>query len=305
MVGSALVRSLQKRGYTNLILKTRAELDLLNQKAVCDFFMRDRPEFVFMAAAKVGGIMANKEQPASFIYENLVVETNTIHAAYLAGVKKLLFLGSSCIYPRKSPQPIKEEYLLAGPLEPTNKSYALAKIAGIIMCESYNAQYGTNFISAMPTNLYGENDNFDLRNSHVLPALIRKFHDARVRNDTQITLWGTGKARRELLHVDDLAEACVFLMKTYDESQTINIGTGTDITIKSLAHMVAQIVGFTGSILWDTDKPDGTPRKLLNTTRIRALGWESSTSLENGIRKTYDWYRAHHDSVRGIGGFAE
>ena len=295
LVGSALVRTLEKAGYNNLILRTHAELDLLDQNAVRAFFSKESPEYVFLAAAKVGGIMANKNSPADFIRENLTVELNVIDAAYRNGVKKLLFLGSSCIYPRLCPQPIKEEYLLTGELEPTNKAYSLAKIAGIVMCESYNKQYGTNFISVMPTNLYGPNDNFDLETSHVLPAMLRKFDEAKKKKEPSITMWGTGSAQREFLHVDDLADACLFLMNTYDESSIVNIGTGEDLSIKELAEQIKNIVDYKGTIDWDTSKPDGTPRKLLDVSKLHALGWHHKISLEDGLKATYEWYRGTHD----------
>jgi GDP-L-fucose synthase len=292
LVGSAIVRALEAAGYTNVIKKTRSELDLLDQKAVADFFATEKPEYVFDAAAKVGGILANKEHPAEFIHQNLVIQNNVIHNAYLSGVKKLVFLGSSCIYPKLSPQPIKEEYLLTGPLEPTNDAYAIAKIAGIMMCQSYNKQYGTNFISLMPTNLYGPNDNFDLESSHVLPALIRKFHEAKENGAPNVTLWGTGSPMREFLHVDDLADAAVFLMQKYDGSEIVNVGTGEDVTIKELAGFIRDAVGYAGELVWDTDKPDGTPRKLLDVSRLHSLGWKHRISLETGIKDTYEWYLA-------------
>ncbi len=291
LVGSAIVRNLQEKGYKNLILKTRKELDLLDTKKVEAFFKKEKPEYVFLAAAKVGGIMANKTYPADFIYENLTVQNNIIHSSYLNGVKKLLFLGSSCIYPRMAPQPIKEEYLLSGELEPTNKGYAVAKIAGIITCQSYNKQYGTNFISVMPTNLYGPNDNFDLENAHVLPAMIRKFEEAKEADKKEVGMWGTGKAKREFLYADDLADACFFLMDTYNSSEIINIGTGEDVSIKELAKMVNKIVGFNGKIVWDKTKPDGAPRKLLNVDKLHRLGWRHRVELEDGIKETYEWYK--------------
>lgn len=290
LVGSAIVRALTKEGYTNIITRTRAELDLLNQKAVLDFFMTEKPEFVFVAAAKVGGIMANSTFPADFIYQNLVMETNIIDSAYRSGVTKLEFLGSSCIYPRMSQQPIKEEYLMTGPLEPTNEGYGIAKIAGIVMCQSYNKQYGTKYISLMPTNLYGENDNFDLNSSHVLPAMIRKFHEAKVAGVPEMTLWGTGVAMREFLYVDDLADAAVYLMNTYEDNQHVNVGTGVDVTIKELAETVKEIVGYEGTINWDSSKPDGMPRKLLDMTKLHSLGWKHKIELREGIEKTYKWY---------------
>jgi GDP-L-fucose synthase len=346
LVGSAIHRRLQAEKYANLIVIPHKDLDLLRQAEVEAFFKAGKPEYVFLAAAKVGGILANNTYPAEFIYENLLVEINVIHAAYVSGVKKLLFLGSSCIYPRECPQPMKEEYLLSGKLEPTNEPYAIAKIAGIKMCQSYNRQYGSRFISVMPTNLYGAGDNFDLETSHVLPALIRKFHDAKLRgakllevggrrseaenendrgmrlevrgkdvlasnlerasserssnltlrsapqtsNASSVTIWGTGTPRREFLHVDDMADACVFLMKNYDDSEIINIGVGEDITIRELAQMIKDIVGFKGSIQYDSSKPDGTPRKLLDVSRLRSLGWQPKISLREGIEMTYRWY---------------
>ncbi len=293
MVGSAIVRRLTKDGYTNLILRTRQELDLLDQQAVQQFFEQERPEYVFLAAAKVGGILANNTYRAQFIYENLQIQNNIIHSAYRYGVKKLLFLGSSCIYPKMAPQPIKEEYLLTGPLEPTNEPYAIAKIAGIKMCEAYNAQYGTNFISTMPTNLYGPHDNFDLQTSHVLPALIRKFHEAKVNHRPYVEIWGTGTPRREFLHVDDLAGACVFLMQHYNDSQFVNVGVGEDISIKELALLIQDIVGYQGELRFDTSKPDGTPRKLLDVSRLHALGWKARIPLREGIRQTYQWFLEH------------
>lgn len=293
LVGSAIVRNLKKKGYKNLILKTRKELDLLDGVKVAKFFKKEKPEYVILAAARVGGIMANNNYSADFIYENLTVQNNVIHSSHLNNVKKLLFLGSSCIYPRMAPQPIKEEYLLTSELEPTNKAYAVAKIAGIVMCQSYNKQYGTNFISVMPTNLYGPNDNFDLNNSHVLPALIRRFDEAKNSNSKNVTLWGTGKAKREFLHVDDLADACVFLMNKHNGSQIINIGSGEDISIKNLAETIKKIVGFNGKIVWDTTKPDGTPRKLLNVDRLHGLGWHHKIDLENGLKSTYRWYKGN------------
>lgn len=291
LVGSAIVRVLEKQDYTNLITKTRQELELLDHNAVKTFFESEKPEYVFLAAAKVGGIVANSTYPADFIYQNLVVQNNVIHNAYLSKVEKLFFLGSSCIYPRNCPQPIKEEYFMTGPLEPTNMAYAIAKIAGIKMCQAYNKQYGANFISLMPTNLYGPNDNFDLESSHVLPALIRKFHDAKTKKADTVTLWGTGAPKREFLHVDDLAAACLFLMKNYNDSEIINVGTGEDISIRELAEMVKKIVGYDGKIIWDVSKPDGTPRKLLDISKINALGWRHQTKLEVGIKATYEWFR--------------
>ncbi len=295
LVGSALVRILKKEGYLHILTKTREELDLTVQEKVRDFFKKEKPDYVFLAAAKVGGIIANDTYPADFIRDNLMIEANIIDSAYHNKVKKLLFLGSSCVYPKNSPQPIKEEYLLTGPLEPTNKAYAVAKIAGIVMCQSYNKQYGTNFISVMPTNLYGENDNFDLKNSHVIPAMIRKFDDAKKTRSKEVALWGSGKPRREFLHVDDLAEACVFLMNHYDDPEIINIGMGEDLSIAELANMVKECVGYKGNIVWDSTKPDGTPRKLLDISKIRSLGWRPEISLVSGLKKTYDWYVKNKD----------
>ena len=291
LVGSAIWRELDRQGFKRLFGRTRAELDLLNGLAVEDFYARQRPEYVFVAAAKVGGIHANDSRPAQFLYENLQIQNHLIHGAHRFGVKKLLFLGSSCIYPKLAPQPLKEEYLLTGPLEPTNQWYAVAKIAGIKMCQAYSRQYGCNFISAMPTNLYGPNDNYDLENSHVLPALIRKFHEAKVANAGTVTCWGTGAALREFLYVDDLARACIFLMQNYrsdSELGFINVGYGSDISIKQLAEKVRLTVGFEGDISWDTSKPDGTPRKLMDTSRLLALGWKPQIDLETGIRLAYE-----------------
>jgi GDP-L-fucose synthase len=290
LVGSAIMRKLQSEGYNNLATKTHRELDLVNQADVSRFFEKDRPEYVFLAAAKVGGILANNTYPAEFIYENLSIQTNVIHASYKARVKKLLFLGSSCIYPRECPQPMREEYLLTGKLEPTNEPYAIAKIAGIRMCQSYNRQYGTKFVSVMPTNVYGPGDNFDLETSHALPALIRKFHDAKKSDEKTVTIWGTGTPRREFLHVDDLADACLFVMNHYDESEIINIGVGKEISIRELGEVIKEIVGFRGEIRYDISKPDGTPRKLLDVSRLESLGWRSRISLREGIERTYQWY---------------
>lgn len=295
LVGSAIVRALQKEGFNNLLLKTRAELDLTNQEAVEKFFAQETPEYVFLAAAKVGGIMANKTYPADFIYDNLTIQTNVIHSAYTHRVKKLVFLGSSCIYPKLCPQPIKEEYLMTGELEPSNKAYALAKIAGIFMCQSYNEQYGTNFISLMPTNLYGPNDNFDLESSHVLPAMIRKFHEAKALNVPSVTLWGTGVAMREFLHVDDLATATLFLMENYNDSSIINVGNGEDLSIKELAEIVKNVVGYEGEIIWDTTKPDGAPRKLLEVSKLRELGWKHTITLNAGIASTHEWFKKNYE----------
>ena len=287
MVGSAIVRKLTSLGYTNLLTRTSTELDLRNQQQVADFFDVEKPEFVFLAAAKVGGIVANSTYRADFLYENLAIQNNIIHGSYLNKVKKLMFLGSSCIYPKLAPQPLKESYLLSGYLEQTNEPYAIAKIAGIKMCEAYRAQYGCNFISVMPTNLYGTNDNYDLVNSHVLPAMIRKFHEAKDKGASEMTLWGTGSPMREFLHADDLAEACFFLMENYNESELVNIGTGEDVTIKNLAALVKQIVGFKGEIIWDTSKPDGTPRKLMDVSKLHGLGWHHKIALEDGIKLAY------------------
>ena len=291
LVGSAIKRKLEEKGYNNLIYSDLGDFDLQDQAAVGAFFKKERPEYAFLAAAKVGGILANKTYPAEFIYSNLSIEVNVIHTAYKYGLKKLLFLGSSCIYPRLAPQPMKEEHLLTSPLEPTNEAYAIAKIAGLKMCRYYNEQYGTNYISVMPTNLYGPHDNYDLQSSHVLPALIRKFHEARIENKPSVELWGTGSPRREFLYVDDLADAVVFLMENHDYNdigEIINIGIGEDITIKELAETVKETVGFTGELVWDTSKPDGTPRKLLDVSRLNALGWKAKTPLKEGIKKTYD-----------------
>lgn len=287
MVGSAILRKLQKEGYSNIITKTSQELDLRIQKDVDDFFKLEKPEYVFLAAAKVGGILANNTYRAEFIYDNLMIQSNVIHSAYKYGVKKLLFLGSSCIYPKYAPQPMKEEYLLSGYLEPTNEPYAIAKITGIKMCEAYRHQYGCNFISAMPTNLYGPNDNYDLNNSHVLPALIRKFHEAKIYNKKEVIVWGTGNPRREFMHVDDLADACLFLMLNYNDSQFVNVGTGKDISIRELAELIKTIVGYEGNIIFDTTKPDGTPRKLLDLNYMHSLGWHHKIELEEGIKMTY------------------
>lgn len=285
MVGSAILRRLESEGFTNIVYKTSSELDLTNQLAVKEFFEEQRPRYVFLAAAKVGGILANNTYRGQFIYENLMIQNNIIHQSYLNKVEKLLFLGSSCIYPKLAPQPLKEEYLLSGTLESTNEPYAIAKIAGIKMCEAYRDQYGCNFISAMPTNLYGPNDNYDLNTSHVLPALIRKFHEAKESGSAEVTVWGTGNPRREFLHVDDLAEACLFLMKSYNEKEFVNVGTGEDVTIKELAYLIKEAVGFTGDLKWDTSKPDGTPRKLMNVSKINGLGWKYKISLKDGIEK--------------------
>lgn len=287
MVGSALVRHLKAIGYTNIVARTSSELDLRNQAAVADFFVEEKPDYVFLAAAKVGGILANNIYRAEFLYENLVIEANIIHNAHQNGVKKLLFLGSSCIYPKMAPQPLKEEYLLSGFLEPTNEPYAIAKIAGIKLCEAYRSQYGDNYISVMPTNLYGPNDNYNLQGSHVLPALIRKFHEAKINNQPTVEIWGTGSPMREFLHADDLAEACIFLMNTYDGEQFVNVGTGEDVTIKQLAELVQDVVGFTGELRWNTDKPDGTPRKLMDVSKLHGMGWKHRIELRQGLEHTY------------------
>ncbi|NJD53208.1 MAG: GDP-L-fucose synthase [Candidatus Methanoperedens sp.] len=297
MAGSAIKRNLESKGYRNLITRNRSELDLTNQQAVSNFFETEMPEYVFLAAAKVGGIMANSTYPADFIYENIMIEANVIHAAYTSGVKKMLFLGSSCIYPRLAPQPLKEEYLLTGELEVTNEAYAIAKIAGIRMCKHYNQQYGMNFISVMPTNLYGPNDNYDLKTSHVMAALIRKFHEAKMNNAPQIIVWGTGMPRREFLHVDDMADACVYLMENYDApaiGEFVNIGVGEDLTIRELAELIGDIAGYKGKIVYDTTKPDGTPQKLLDVSRLNRLGWKASISLRDGIKQTYELYAGKH-----------
>ena len=291
LVGSAIVRYLKKEGYSNLILRTHGELDLLDQFAVNSFFEKEKPEYVFDAAAKVGGIMAHVEAPAKFGYQNIQMANNLINCSYLHGVKKFLFLGSNCIYPKITSQPIKEEYLLTGSLEPTNEPYAIAKISGIMLCRAYNKEYGTNYISVMPANLYGPNDNFNLSTSHVFPALIRRFHEAKLRGDKNITLWGTGSARREFLHVDDMAKACVYVMLHDDkENDLFNIGSGYDITIKELAYKMKEIIGFDGEIVWDASKPDGTPRKLLDISKLTNLGFNHSVNLEDGIKSTYSWY---------------
>ena len=287
LVGSAIVRKLQKEGFSNLLLRTSSEVDLRSQQAVKEFFEAEKPEYVFMAAAKVGGINANNLYPADFIYDNLCIQNNVIHQSYKNNVKKLLFLGSSCIYPKNAEQPIKEEYLLSGYLEPTNDAYAIAKIAGIKMCQSYHKQYGCNFISAMPTNLYGPGDNYDLKSSHVLPALLRKFHDARLNNEPTVTVWGTGKPRREFLHSDDLADASLFLMEQYDNPEIINIGVGKDISIGEMAEMIKNITGYEGTIVFDTSMPDGTFRKLLDVSKLNALGWKPQIGFEEGVEGTY------------------
>lgn len=298
LVGGAIVRTLREKGFSNLVLRTSRELDLRQQQAVDQFFAQEKPEYVFLAAAKVGGIQANNTYRAEFLYDNLMIEANVIHSAYRHSVKKLLFLGSSCIYPKLCPQPMREDYLLTGFLEPTNEPYAIAKIAGLKLCENYHRQYGVNFISAMPTNLYGINDNFDLANSHVLPALLRKFHEAKVAQSPSVTVWGTGEALREFLYVDDLADALIFLMQNYNDSEFINVGTGEEISIKGLAHTIQAIVGYEGEIVFDSSKPDGTPRKLLNVSRLESLGWQAQVNLKEGIEKTYNWYLENLDAIR-------
>jgi len=290
LVGSAFMRKLESEGYHNIVSRTSAELDLRDCAAVKAFFESEQPEYVFLAAAKVGGIWANSQYPADFIYSNLAIQVNVIHNSYLAGVKKLLFLGSSCIYPKFAAQPMKEEYLLTGVLEPTNEPYAVAKIAGIKMCEAYNHQHGTSFIPVMPTNLYGPNDSFDLENSHVLPALMRKFHEAKVNDASSVVVWGTGSPRREFLHVDDMADACLFLMRHYDDNRLINIGTGDDLTIMELALLINEVVGFKGEIKFDDSKPDGMEKKLLDVSRLKDLGWQAKIGLRQGIEATYRWY---------------
>ncbi len=298
LVGSALVKRLNNEGYNNLVVKNHSELDLLNQQQVSDFFSKEKPEYVFLAAAKVGGILSNNTYPAQYIYENLQIQNNVIHQSYLSGVKKLLFLGSSCLYPRICPQPMKEEYLLTGKLEPTNEPYALAKIAGMKMCQSYNRQYGTNFIAVMPTNLYGENDNFDIQNSHVFGAFTRKFCEAKASGSEDVEIWGTGAARREFLHVDDMADGCVFLMKNFSPTKEqneagemfFNLGTGQDISIKELADLFKEVVGFEGKIVWDKTKPDGTPQKLQDMSKMHSMGWKHKIGLEQGVREVCKWY---------------
>jgi GDP-L-fucose synthase len=296
MVGSAIHRKLLSEGYHNIVTRTSKELDLRVQEPVNEFFETERPEYVFLAAAKVGGILANNTLRADFIYENLIVQNNVIHSAYATGVRKLLFLGSSCIYPKLAPQPLKEEYLLTGPLEPTNEPYAIAKIAGIKMCDAYRAQYGCNFISVMPTNLYGPNDNYDLEHAHVLPTFIRKFHEAKMNNAPEVVIWGTGTPKREFLHADDLADACVFLMNTYNEAGLVNIGMGEDLSITALAMMIKEVVGYHGNIVYDASKPDGTPRKLLDVSKLADLGWRYSIGLREGLEKVYQDYL---QSVKG------
>jgi len=293
MVGSAIVRRLESDGFNNLLTRDHSQLDLANESAVAKFFAEKQPTIVIVAAAKVGGIKANDDFPVEFLLENFQIQNNVIPSAYESGVRKLLFLGSSCIYPKFAPQPIPETALLSGPLEPTNEAYAIAKIAGIKLSQAYNREYGANFISAMPTNLYGPNDNFDLETSHVLPALIRKAHEAKARKDQKLVVWGTGKPRREFLHVDDLASACLLLLEKYDSSEIINVGCGEDISIRELAELICDVVGFDGELAWDTTKPDGTPRKLLDVTKLRALGWKPAIPLRDGIARTYEWFRAN------------
>ena len=293
MVGSALVRRLEAEGFKNLLTRDRSKLDLASESAVAKFFTEERPTIVIVAAAKVGGIKANNDFPVEFLLDNLLIQNNVIRSAYERGVRKLLFLGSSCIYPKFAPQPIPETSLLDGPLEPTNEAYAIAKIAGIKLCQAYNREYGANFISAMPTNLYGPNDNFDLETSHVLPALLRKAHEAKTRKDKKLIVWGTGKPRREFLHVDDLASACLLLLEKYDSPEIINVGCGEDVSIRELAELICDVVGFNGELAWDTSKPDGTPRKLLDVTKLRELGWKPAITLRNGVASTYEWFRAN------------
>ncbi len=298
LVGSAIVRALQQRGHNQLLLRTHAELDLTNQADVRRFFETEHPEAVIMAAARVGGIYANNTRPAMFIRDNLLIQDNVIDAAYASGVGKFVFLGSSCIYPKLSPQPIKEEYLLTGPLEPTNEWYAIAKIAGVKMCQAYRREYGFNAISLMPTNLYGPGDNFDLNNSHVLPALIRRFHEAKVRGDDSVTVWGTGTPRREFLHVDDLADAVVYLLQNYEDERIVNVGWGEDVTIRELAEIVMSAIGYSGRLIFDITKPDGTPRKLLDVSRLNGLGWQARITLREGIKQTYAWFTEHSSDAR-------
>lgn len=298
LVGTAIVRNLKSKGYNNIIIRNRQQVNLLDQISVDNFFKKDKPEYVFLAAALVGGIWANKTKKADFIYDNLQIQVNIIYNSWRYKVKKLLFLGSSCIYPKLAKQPIKEECLLTGPLEETNDAYAVAKISGIKMCQSFNDQYKTNFISVMPTNLYGPNDNFDLKDSHVLPALIRKFHEAKINNKKEVVLWGNGKVYREFLYVDDVADACVFLMEKYNNSEIINIGSGKDLLIKDLANLIKKIVGFKGKIVWDKTKPNGTPKKQLDVTKLFKLGWRPKTSLTEGITKEYEWFKLNYDSIR-------
>jgi GDP-L-fucose synthase len=299
LVGSALVRALRRHGHERVVSRARAEMDLEDRASVLEFFQRERPEYVFLAAARVGGILANDTYPADFIRSNLAIQLNVIEAAHRAGVEKLMFLGSSCIYPKFAPQPMKEAHLLTGELEPTNEPYAIAKIAGIKLCQSYNRQYGTNYVSVMPTNLYGPGDNFDLQSSHVLPALLRKFHEAREAGASSVVVWGSGAARREFLHVDDMAEACLFLMERYDSSEIVNVGCGEDVSIGELAGLIREVVGYDGEIVYDRSKPDGTPRKLLDVSRLRELGWSPRITLADGVRDTYEWYLRTKTSVPG------
>ncbi len=299
LAGSAIMRQLEKNGYTNIVTRAHEDLELLDTAAVKDFFEAEKPEYVFLAAARVGGILANNTYPADFFRENILVQTNVLHQAYLSGVTKLLFLGSSCIYPKLCPQPIKEEYLMTGALEETNRAYALAKIAGIEMCQAYRRQYGSNFIAIMPTNLYGPNDNFSPKDSHVLPALLRRFHEAKLSNAASVEVWGTGNPRREFLHADDLGSAAVFLMEAYDKPEIINVGTGADVTIKELAELLKSVVDYKGSITWNTSRPDGTPQKLLDVSKIHALGWHHAIALPSGLASTYEWYKQNIDTARG------
>jgi GDP-L-fucose synthase len=294
MLGSAMMRRLQAEGFSNIVTRDRSELDLADESAVAKFLAAERPTIVIVAAARVGGIKANNDFPVEFLLENLGIQNNVIRSAYESGVHKLLFVGSACIYPKFAPQPIPETSLLDGPLEPTNEAYAIAKIAGIKLCQAYSREYGANFISAMPTNLYGPNDNFDLETSHVLPALMRKAHEAKVRKDQKLIVWGTGKPRREFLHVDDLASACVLILEKYDSPEIINLGCGEDISIRELAELICDVVGFDGELAWDTTKPDGTPRRLLDVTKLRALGWKPAIPLRDGIARTYEWFRANY-----------
>ena len=294
MLGSAMMRRLQAEGFSNIVTRDRSELDLADESAVAKFLAAERPTIVIVAAARVGGIKANNDFPVEFLLENLGIQNNVIRSAYESGVRKLLFVGSACIYPKFAPQPIPETSLLDGPLEPTNEAYAIAKIAGIKLCQAYSREYGANFISAMPTNLYGPNDNFDLETSHVLPALMRKAHEAKVRKDQKLIVWGTGKPRREFLHVDDLASACVLILEKYDSPEIINLGCGEDISIRELAELICDVVGFEGELAWDTTKPDGTPRRLLDVTKLRALGWKPAIPLRDGIARTYEWFRANY-----------
>lgn len=298
LVGSSIVRKLSANGYSNLILKDRSQLDLTNQKTVYDFFMKEKPEYVFLAAARVGGIIANSTYPADFLYENQMIQNNIIHSAYLTKVKKLLFLGSTCIYPKLAPQPLKEESLLTSALEPTNEAYALAKITGLKMCEFYSKQYGCNFISAMPTNLYGIGDNFHPENSHVIPGMLKRFHDAVKEGHDSVTCWGTGKVLREFLYIDDLADALLFLMENYNKPEFVNVGTGRDVTIRELAEIIAEVTGFRGEIVWDLSRPDGTPRKVTDMSKMHAMGWHHSISLKEGMQRTYQWFLDNEDIIR-------